>query len=74
VWKANGKTGFPIECLEIVPSQRFTKRLSGDQTTEMIRHTTQKPADRQRSIQEAVDVTLKYGNNPYMKEFGKPKA
>lgn len=69
-WKANGKTGFPLECLDIVPSQRFSKRLSGDQTSDMIRATTQKPVDRQKSIQEAVDVTLKYSNNPYMKAFG----
>jgi eukaryotic translation initiation factor 2C len=36
----------------------------------MIRSTTQKPVDRQKSIQEAVDVTLKYANNPYMNAFG----
>lgn len=69
-WKANGKTAFPIECLDIVPSQRYTKKLSGDQTSDMIRATTQKPAERMKSIQEAVDNTLKYANNPYMKSLG----
>lgn len=45
-WKANGKTGFPLECLEIAPSQRYNKKLSPDQTSDMIKATTQKPVDR----------------------------
>jgi eukaryotic translation initiation factor 2C len=59
-----------LECLAIVPSQRYNKRLNGDQTTDMIRATTQKPKDRQKSIREAVESTLRYDDNPYMKSFG----
>lgn len=70
IWKANGKTGFPVEVLAIVPSQRYTKRLTGDQTTDMIRATTQKPHDRQKSIMDAVQRTLKYQNNQFMASFG----
>ena len=69
-WKQNGKTGFPLECLEIVPAQRVTKKLNPDQTADMIRATTQKPGDRKRSIESAVKNSLKYQNNPYLQSFG----
>lgn len=70
VLKANGTTAFPLECLEIAPSQRFTKRLSAARTAEMIRATLQKPPDRASSISDAVRTTTKHNENPYMKSFG----
>ncbi|KAJ3325485.1 hypothetical protein HDV06_004344 [Boothiomyces sp. JEL0866] len=68
--KSNGKTAFPLECLAIQPAQRFTERLNGNQTSEMIRLTCQKPQGRKRQVENAVQNILKYENNPYMKAFG----
>ncbi|KAI9101129.1 Piwi domain-containing protein [Phlyctochytrium arcticum] len=70
VLKPNGKSAFPMELLRMVPSQRFEKKLNGDQTAKMIRATVQKPADRQRRIASAVASVLNYGENPYLKAFG----
>ncbi|KAH9271166.1 hypothetical protein BASA83_006710 [Batrachochytrium salamandrivorans] len=68
--KSNGRTAFPLECLKIAPAQRFMKRLSGDQTADMIRATVQRPADRQKMIQDAADRILRYEKNDHMKSFG----
>jgi eukaryotic translation initiation factor 2C len=70
VFKGNGKTGFPMECLVITPSQKFTKRLSGQQVSDMIKATVQKPQERSSKINNAVKSILDYKNNPYMKSFG----
>lgn len=69
-FKANGKTAFPLECLMIAPAQRFMKRLSPQQTSDMIKATTQRPDDRLRAINDACETTLKFKENPYMKSFG----
>jgi eukaryotic translation initiation factor 2C len=68
--KANGKTAFPIECLEIQPAQKFRARLNPDQTADMIKVTTQKPHERKKRIEDAVNVTLKYEKNEYLNSFG----
>ena len=70
VMKANGKTAFPIEFLRIVPAERFMKRLNGPQTSDMIKATVQKPVDRERSIQQGVEKTLRYDENPYLESLG----
>ncbi|KAJ3300746.1 hypothetical protein HK104_006045 [Borealophlyctis nickersoniae] len=67
--KPNGKTAFPLEVLKIVPGQRFMRKLNGQQTSEMIRQTVQKPEQRASKIQRAVDHVLLY-ENEYMKSFG----
>ncbi len=70
VFKANKKTAFPMEFLEIVPAQRFKNKLNGDQISEMIRATVQKPSDRMHEIEMAVKNNLKYKENPYLESFG----
>lgn len=62
--KANGKTKFPIECLSVVPAQRFKSRLSGQQTADVIRATVQKPHERKEQIENAIKSTLQYDCNP----------
>ncbi|KAI8818718.1 Piwi domain-containing protein [Fimicolochytrium jonesii] len=68
--KSNGKSAFPIEFLKMSPSQRFKKKLNGDQTSDMIRATVQRPLDREKKIANAVNGTLKYQNNDLLKSFG----
>jgi eukaryotic translation initiation factor 2C len=46
------------------------KRLNSSQTADMIGATVQKPKERQKSIQEGVENTLKYSENEYMNSFG----
>ncbi|KAJ3182043.1 hypothetical protein HDU87_000383 [Geranomyces variabilis] len=70
VLKTNGKSAFPIEYLTMTPSQRFKRKLNGDQTSDMIRATVQRPADREKKIAHAVSHTLKYHNNDHLKSFG----
>ncbi|KAJ3148183.1 hypothetical protein HDU86_007531 [Geranomyces michiganensis] len=70
VLKSNGKSAFPIEFLLMTPSQRFKRKLNGDQTSDMIRATVQRPADREKKIAHAVTHTLKYQNNDHLKSFG----
>ncbi|TPX56274.1 hypothetical protein PhCBS80983_g04652 [Powellomyces hirtus] len=70
VLKANGKSAFPMEFLTMTPSQRFKKKLNGDQTSDMIRATVQRPSDREKKISTAVTHTLKYQNNDHLKSFG----
>ncbi len=53
VLKPNGKTDFPMECLSVAPSQRFMKRLGGQQVSEMIKATVQRPRDRAKKISNA---------------------
>lgn len=61
---------FPIEVLAIVPSQRMSGRLNGQQTADMIKATCQKPDERLRQIESGVRETLNYEANDYLKEFG----
>jgi eukaryotic translation initiation factor 2C len=68
--KGNGKTAFPLECLRIQPAQRFRGRMSGDQTSDMIRATVQKPHERKQQVLNAVKSSLKYDGNDYLKSFG----
>ncbi|KAL2917525.1 hypothetical protein HK105_202806 [Polyrhizophydium stewartii] len=68
--KGNGKTAFPLEVLKIAPAQRFMKRLGPQQTADMIRATVQRPKDRERTIQDAVNRVLRYDNNEHLDSFG----
>jgi eukaryotic translation initiation factor 2C len=61
---------FPMECLRIVPAQKFTKRLSGAATADIIKATVQNPESRRRDIEDAVRKTLKYDKNDYIASFG----
>lgn len=70
VVKGSKGTKFPLECLDIVPSQRVAGRLNGNQTAEMIKATCQKPFERLKQIEDGLKNTLHYNNNEYLESFG----
>lgn len=62
-------TFLPMEVCEIVPGQRFMKKLNEKQTAEMIKFTCQKPNVRANKIMQGFNL-LKYRENPYIQQFG----
>ncbi|ORY01783.1 Piwi-domain-containing protein [Basidiobolus meristosporus CBS 931.73] len=60
---------FPIEVCEIVPGQRFIRKLNEKQTQEMIRFTCQPPHVRANKIIQGLKV-LNYRDNEYLQQFG----
>ncbi|KAI9489892.1 Piwi domain-containing protein [Zychaea mexicana] len=58
----------PMEVCDIVPGQRYNKKLDEQQTAEMITFTCQKPDVRANKIKQG--FTLLETNNPYMQQFG----
>lgn len=70
VMKANGKTGFPFEALSIAPGQRYDRKLSPQQTSDMIRATVIRPDKRATTIMDAVQKRMKYNENVWLKDFG----
>lgn len=59
---------FPMEVCELVPGQRYTKKLNGKQTSEFIKITCQPPSIRLNKISEG--LKLLEHKNEYMQEFG----
>ncbi|KAF7729871.1 eukaryotic translation initiation factor 2C, 2 [Apophysomyces ossiformis] len=57
----------PMEVCHITPGQRYAKKLDGNQTTEVIRFTCQKPGVRANKIKQGFQL-LDY-KNPYMQQF-----
>lgn len=57
-----------MEVLNVLPRQRYTKKLSGEQTSEMIRFTTVKPQDRLQKIIRAIPL-VDWQNNTEMRAF-----
>ncbi|KAL9555283.1 hypothetical protein MBANPS3_002436 [Mucor bainieri] len=62
-------TLLPMEVCEIVPGQRFTRRLNPRQTAEFIKATAKPPQDRFNKIIQGLNI-LQHRNNPYLQEFG----
>ncbi|CAO3646958.1 unnamed protein product [Cunninghamella blakesleeana] len=60
---------FPMEICEVLPGQRYMKKLNEKQTAEMIKFTCQNPNSRVNKIKQGVDL-LKYKENPYFDAFG----
>ncbi|KAL9541442.1 hypothetical protein MBANPS3_009125 [Mucor bainieri] len=58
----------PMEVCELVPGQRYTKKLNGKQTSEFIKITCQPPSVRLNKIAEG--LKLLEHKNEYMEEFG----
>ncbi|KAI9490415.1 hypothetical protein BDB00DRAFT_875314 [Zychaea mexicana] len=58
----------PMEVCDIVPGQRYNKKLDEQQTAEMITFTCQKPDVRANKIKQG--FTLLETNNPYMQQSG----
>lgn len=59
----------PMELCQVVPAQRFMKKLNEKQTAEMIKFTCQKPSVRANKINDGFQL-LKYKDNEYMQQFG----
>ncbi|KAK9695426.1 hypothetical protein K7432_012964 [Basidiobolus ranarum] len=60
---------FPIEVCEIVPGQRYIRKLNEKQTQEMIKFTCQPPHVRANKINQGLKV-LNYRDNEYLQQFG----
>lgn len=60
----------PIELCKIVEGQRYTKKLTDRQVTNMLRATCQRPHERQSSIQRTVERNNYNGNQLVSTEFG----
>jgi eukaryotic translation initiation factor 2C len=59
----------PMEVCEVLPGQRYMKKLNEKQTAEMIKFTCQKPNFRANKINQGMGL-LQYRDNPYMQQFG----
>ncbi|KAL9266760.1 argonaute 1-like protein, partial [Drosera capensis] len=59
----------PMEVCKIVEGQRYSKRLSERQITELLRVTCQRPHDREQNILQTVHQNS-YHTDPYAQEFG----
>lgn len=65
---AEKKIFLPMEVCEIAAGQRHMRKLSEQQTSEMIKITCKKPADRLSQIKNAYNI-LKFSNNPVLDAF-----
>ncbi|KAF0908629.1 hypothetical protein E2562_026848 [Oryza meyeriana var. granulata] len=45
----------PMEVCKIIPGQRYRKKLSGEQVSNLINSTSQRPCDRERSVRQTVE-------------------
>jgi eukaryotic translation initiation factor 2C len=59
-----------MEFLEIAPAQKYQKRLTGNQVSDMIRATVEKPEARFQKLNSAVGNILKPNDDPYLKSIG----
>ncbi|CAO3587528.1 unnamed protein product [Absidia cylindrospora] len=59
----------PMEVCEVLPGQRYLKKLNEKQTAEMIKFTCHKPNVRANKIQQALP-SLKYKENEHIQAFG----
>ena len=59
-----------MEFLEISPAQKYQKRLTGNQVSDMIRATVEKPEARFNKLSSVVKNILKPNEDPYLKSIG----
>ncbi|ORX97422.1 Piwi-domain-containing protein [Basidiobolus meristosporus CBS 931.73] len=60
---------FPMEVCEVVPGQKYIRKLNERQTQEMIKFTCQPPHIRANKIHQGLKV-LNYRDNEYLQQFG----
>ena len=70
ILKSNGKSAFPMEYLKIAASQKFMKKLSGNQVADQIKATALKPDQYREKVKKAVKQLMDYNNDEYVKSFG----
>ena len=56
-----GKVLLPPEVCQVLPKQRYGRVLTGDQTTGILRHATQRPVDKQRQLLNTVGQQASWG-------------
>ncbi|GES89957.1 piwi domain-containing protein [Rhizophagus clarus] len=59
----------PIECCDIIPEQRYIRKLTGRQTDDMMTFARQNPNIRANKIQDGLNI-LDYRSNDYLRQFG----
>lgn len=59
-----------MEFLEIAPAQKYQKKLTGNQVSDMIRATVEKPEARFQKLKNVVENILKPDEDPYLKSIG----
>lgn len=59
----------PMEVCQVIPGQRYLKKLNEKQTAEMIKFTCHKPNVRANKIQQGLPL-LKHKDNEYIQAFG----
>lgn len=60
---------FPMEVITIDPYQRYNWKLDGEQTSAMIKFAVTRPDKRRSDIMDNVK-TLRWSQDPYLKDFG----
>jgi eukaryotic translation initiation factor 2C len=58
----------PIEVCRITPGQRCVKKLTEQQTAQMIRQTARSASEREREIKQIISEAA-FSDDPYVKEF-----
>ncbi|KAG0230941.1 hypothetical protein BGW42_000592 [Actinomortierella wolfii] len=66
---SDNKDLYPMEVCKLSPGQKYTRKLDEDQTRAMLAFACKPPGERQRAIQQGLQL-LNYRDNDYMKEFG----
>ncbi|KAI9193484.1 Piwi domain-containing protein [Polychytrium aggregatum] len=69
---SNGRIVVPMECVNVVPGQRFLKKLSARQTDDMLKTAKTNPNERRRQIEQALSSVelFKYETNDTARAFG----
>ena len=63
------KSMIPIELCQVIDGQKKQRKLTGEQTQQMIRHTAIPAPDRMQKIMELIQK-LHYESDPYTRDFG----
>ncbi|CAB4437396.1 unnamed protein product [Rhizophagus irregularis] len=59
----------PIEVCDVIPEQRYMRKLNDEQIANMMNFTRQNPTIRANKIQEGLNI-LNYRRNEYLQQFG----
>jgi hypothetical protein len=58
-----------MEVCEVLPNQRYGKKLNENQTAEMVKTTCQKPNVRAKKIIQGLSLFQQHNENPYVQQF-----
>lgn len=69
VGKSDKNVYIPMEGCRIIPGQRCVKKLTEDQTANMIKNTAKKPEERRETVMKIMQES-RFNKDPYVKGFG----